>query len=373
MRVRRLLRPLARVARESWAAADGLASLAVGSPSGIGPRVSYGQEIPPRSAETIGGLVKLQSLASRFPHAGRRFNILYLVSSRLPDGAVWRARAARAKGAKIVVNQNGVAYRAWYGDGWQTVNEPMAAMLALADHVLYQSEFCRSAADRFLGPVSAPHEVLYNPVDTKRFTPGSGSAGGPLTLLLAGTQQAAYRVLTAVRVVAGVARRRPDVRLLVTGRLRWAEPDTAAREVGALARELGVADRVELVGSYTQDGAPDVFRGADILLHTKYKDPSPTVVVEAMACGLPVVYSATGGVPELVGEAAGIGVPGEDRWDVDEAPDADKMAAAVLHIAAHHAEFAAAARRRAVDRFDLAPWLSRHEQLFSSLCPSGTA
>ena len=61
-------------------------------------------------------------------------------------------------------------------------------------------------------------------------------------------------------------------------------------------------------------------RRADLLLHTKYNDPCPTVVLEAMASGLPVVYSASGGVPELVGEEAGVGIPAPFDWEHDHPP-----------------------------------------------------
>ena len=56
-------------------------------------------------------------------------------------------------------------------------------------------------------------------------------------------------------------------------------------------------------------------RRAHLLLHTKVKDPCPSTVVEAMACGLPVVYPASGGTVELVGDEAGIGVAHADTWD----------------------------------------------------------
>ena len=55
------------------------------------------------------------------------------------------------RGAAIVVNQNGVAYPAWAGLRTDEINEPLREALNAADYVFFQSEFCKSSADRFLG------------------------------------------------------------------------------------------------------------------------------------------------------------------------------------------------------------------------------
>src|SRR5262249_3597366 len=148
-----------------------------------------------------------------------------------------------------------------------------------------------------------------------------------LTLLLGGSQDLRYRVATALETLAIAARERPDVQLLVTGRLRWPpDPRSSRADAERLARDLGVADRIHFLGPYSQAEAPEIFRRAHILLHTKYNDPCPTVVVEALASGLPVVYSCSGGVPELVGEDAGIGVAARIDYERDDPPDPSQMA-----------------------------------------------
>jgi len=96
-------------------------------------------------------------------------------------------------------------------------------------------------------------------------------------------------------------------------------------------------------------------------------DPCPSLVIEAMAAGLPVVYPRSGGVPELVGDEAGIGVAHPDTWARDVPPSPDVLADAVERVLADRSHFAAAARARAVERFALPPWLARHEQLFAEL------
>jgi glycosyltransferase involved in cell wall biosynthesis len=178
--------------------------------------------------------------------------------------------------------------------------------------------------------------------------------------MLGGNQYQRYRFETALESLAAL----PGARLLVTGSLSWAPG--ADREGRALVAAHGLEQRVELLGPYAQREAPKLFRQADILLHTKYNDPCPTVVLEAMACGLPVVYSASGGVPELVGEDAGVGIPAPLDWQRDHPPAPEELAEAVREIADQLADRALAARERSL-RFDAREWIARHVQLFESL------
>jgi glycosyltransferase involved in cell wall biosynthesis len=324
--------------------------------------------IPEAREPAVGGIVKLQHLVQRFPNRPRRFNVLYLVSSRLPEAPEALAWWAKRSGARLVVNQNGVAYPAWHGPGWERVNQPMTALLAAADHVFYQSEFCRISADRFARTATAPSEILYNAVDINRFRPSHRAEDKRLVLLLGGSQDQQYRVEAAVRTIAALRRRRVDAQLIITGRLRWL-PDRHAceSETEALVRSLDLSDRVRLTGPYTQDEAPAIFQQADILLHTKYNDPCPTVVIEALASGLPVVYSRSGGAPELVGEHAGIGVAADLSWERDLPPDPEALADAVDRVRDGLDEYRQAARQRAIDCFDVRHWVDRHAEVFDRL------
>ncbi|MCI5208400.1 MAG: glycosyltransferase, partial [Candidatus Electrothrix sp. ATG2] len=118
---------------------------------------------------------------------------------------------------------------------------------------------------------------------------------------------------------------------------------------------------------YSQQEAVPLLQGADILLHTKYNDPCPCLVLEAMACGLPVVYSGTGGLPELVGEEGGVGVPGPLDWDEEHPPDSQKLAEAVLQTVSSLEYYQEAARQRVVDHFDTRIWLQRHHYVFTAI------
>src|SRR5262249_18447899 len=152
-----------------------------------------------------------------------------------------------------------------------------------AHYILYQSEFCRASAARFIGPVAAPFEILPNCVDVSRFRLAAPPAPDePWTLLAAGSHQHRGRVLRAIEVVAELRRRGRAARLLVAGVLDWPDADA---DVARIVEQLGVGGSVQVLPPYTQREAPALFQRAHILLHFKYKDPCPTVVIEALACG----------------------------------------------------------------------------------------
>lgn len=327
-----------------------------------GVRPYYGfDRLPGRDQPAAGGIVKFQRLAAALPNEPRRFNLLYLGSSSLPPDAWQLVQLARQRGAAVAWNQNGVGYPAWKPRGWQQLNERLSRLYHAADHVFFQSEFCRLSAERFLGERAGPSEVLVNPVDTEHFTPGDARSG-PLTLLLGGTQQRRYRVDSALRTLARI----PDARLLVTGRLIWDDERAAHAWTLAAIDELGLRGRVELLGAYTQDEAPNVLRRAHLLLHTQYNDACPGLVLEALACGLPVVYSASGGVPELVGDA-GFGVPAPLDWEREHPPAPEELAPLVERAAAERDELARRARHRAEALFGLQGWIARHLEVFREL------
>jgi glycosyltransferase involved in cell wall biosynthesis len=331
-------------------------------------RVFYGYERMPTDADVVyGGMVKFQELSAALPNAPRDFNVLYLGSTAMPLDARALVAFARRRGAAFVWNQNGVCYPAWFGPGCDRLNRPRARLLAAADHVVYQSAFCKLAADRWYSVEPRRWEVLHNPVDVCRFTPAARPENRKPTFLLGGNQYQRYRIEVALRTLAEVRRVLPEARLIVAGEIAWHEDRAYAhRETKDLIRELGIEEAVELIGAYTRRDAPAVMRSADVLLHTKVNDPCPTVVLEAMSCGLPVVYSASGGTPELVGDDAGVGVSSQLDWEEDHPPAPALLAAAAIDVFERSHELRDAARVRA-EQFSLVRWVSRHQALFEEL------
>ena len=350
-----------RVARYTRAGARWSRLLARTRPP-AGVRVFYGHDRVPAPGEAVaGGTAKFQRLATRFPNHPTDFSLLYLGSTWLPRDLRPLLRYARRRRIPLIVNQNGVGYPGWAGSGTEAFNRPLHRILRQADHVLYQSEFCKRAADECVCETAGSWEVLHNAVDVQHFTPSEHPPNGGPVLLLGGDQYQAYRLELGLETLAALVPTHPDAQLLVTGRL--------ATPVEPIVERLGLRGRVHALGRYSQAAAPGILRRAHILLHTKVNDPCPSLVIEAMATGLPVVYARSGGVPELVADEAGIGVPHPDSFERDEPPEAEELAEAVSRVIADLPAYADAARRRAVERFALAPWLDRHAEIFDRLAP----
>ena len=328
-----------------------------------GVRVFYGHDRVPEPDDPVsGGSAKIQRLAARFPNHPTGFTVVYLGSNWVPRDVRALLGLVRRRRIPLVVNQDGVGYPGWAGADTEAVNRPIRALLSAADHVLYQSEFCKRSADEWVGPPAAAWEVLHNAVDTGRFAPEERTpAGGPV-LLLAGDQTQAYRLELALDTLVALRRSHPDAELLVTGHV--------VVPVAPMVARLGLEGRVHVLGRYSQKDAPSIFRRAHVLLHTKVHDPCPSVVLEAMACGVPVVHPLSGGTPELVGNEAGVSVPHPDGFDSDHPPEADALADAVTRVLETLPSYSAAARRRAVEHFALEPWLDRHRELFERLAPA---
>lgn len=332
-------------------------------------RTYYGLDrLPSREGPISGGIVKCLDLADRFPNSSGKANLLYLVSSALPDRRELLARAAHRAGGKVVLNQNGVAYPAWAGTDWRKRNAPIKRVYAAADFVVYQSEFCRRCAQQFLGAREGPAEVLFNPVDAEKFSPRKDlDQNNRLpVLMVAGSHHEAYRVKTVIEAVALYIRwQGTPVRLIVAGRLVWGP--NAETESRRWAHESGLGEDVAFSGPYSQAEAPTLFRKADALIHLKVQDPCPRLVVEAMACGVPVLYSASGGTVELVGDEAGIGIPQSEDFQQAHPPAVEAVADAITSLLANRGALARQARARALRMFSVDKWLDAHQRIFESL------
>ncbi|HEX4789595.1 MAG TPA: glycosyltransferase [Actinospica sp.] len=103
---------------------------------------------------------------------------------------------------------------------------------------------------------------------------------------------------TAIEALCGV----PEAELVIAGGPASGElaGDPEARRLQALARRLGVEDRVTLLGSVGRDRMPELLRTADLAVCVPWYEPFGIVPLEAMASGTPVVAAAVGGLTDTV-------------------------------------------------------------------------
>ena len=141
-------------------------------------------------------------------------------------------------------------------------------------------------------------------------------------------------------------------------------PDRMAAE--ALAREEGVWGEVRFIGK--QEPVEEILSIADLFLMPSASETFGLAALEAMSCGVPVVSSDIGGLPEL-------NVDGETGF-LRPLGDVDGMTAAARDVLSHpalHARMAAAARDRAVTAFDIDRIVPRYEAHYERLVAGGVA
>ena len=210
----------------------------------------------------------------------------------------------------------------------------------LAAHIVFVAANNRR---RFGGVTLPPSSVIYNGVDLSQFYPAQVRANGPVTIGFISNLVDRKRPDWLVRAAGRLRRDGLDIKVVLAGN-DFTGGDKA-KELQALANEEGLGDRYAYIGP--RSDVPDVLRSLDILVLPSRRDKEafPRIVVEAMACGVPVVATEVAGIPEAV-------VHGQTGVLVD--PDDFEAFVAALKALASDAELrrqygeAAAARCRAL-------------------------
>jgi glycosyltransferase involved in cell wall biosynthesis len=190
-----------------------------------------------------------------------------------------------------------------------------------ADLVLTPSDF---VARRLQAQgVRRPIEVVPTGIDLEQFCPGSRVAArrilslGPddRILLYVGRLDREKNLQFLLDAVARL--RTPGLRLLLVGR------GTQAPALGRIAAKRGLGDRVEFRGGVPPESLPVYYRAANAFVFASTTETQGLAVLEAMACGLPVVAVRASGIEEVVTDGvSGLLVP----------EDAEAFAAAVGQI-----------------------------------------
>ena len=187
-------------------------------------------------------------------------------------------------------------------------------LIAETDHLVAT---CADEASELehLGAGSGRISVIPCGVDLDLFAPTGVSAAGPegdrRRILVIGRLVPRKGVDDVVRAITHL----PDVDLVVAGGPppHDLDGDVDIRRLRETATRHGVADRVHLVGRVRRCDLPALIRSSDAVVSVPIYEPFGMVPLEAMACGVPVVVSAVGGLRESVLDATtGLHVPASD-------------------------------------------------------------
>lgn len=197
-------------------------------------------------------------------------------------------------------------------------------------------------------------------VDTTLFVPGHAERRGRTRIGFVKWLDATYGpdvLLSAFARVTGGA----DVELVIVG------DGPMETDLRVQAARLGVTDRVTFLGRRPHDTLPDVLRSIDVFAMPSRRESFGLSALEASACGVPVVASDIGGVPEVVrhGET-GLLVP---------AGDVDALAVALRQLvqdAQRRRAMGAAGRRFVTERFEWSRCLGAMEQVYRGVLASSS-
>lgn len=181
----------------------------------------------------------------------------------------------------------------------------VAWTLRHADAVFAVADALRDAALE-LGAAPERTFTVANGVDFARFAPLDRTEArrrvglpseGPI-LLSVGHLVARKGFHHLVRALPEILRAHPGARLVIVG--APGEEGDFSEEIRRAARTAGLADRVTLVGAVTHEELGAWYSAADLFCLASEREGRPNVVLEALACGTPVVATDVWGTPEIV-------------------------------------------------------------------------
>jgi glycosyltransferase involved in cell wall biosynthesis len=258
----------------------------------------------------VRAVIRLIPYVFRLWRAAGRSDVFHVMAN---SGWAWHLFAAPAirigklRRLRVIVNYRGGDAERFFDRSLQHVR----STLQKADSIVVPSEFLRGVFAR-AGFATA---IIPNAVDIIRFAPAHArAASGQPHIVIARHLERVYDVATAVRAFALLQRLFPQATLSIAG-------NGAEREsLNDLVEDLGVGAAVRFRGELSRDAMADLYRSATLLVNSSIVDNTPNSLLEAMACGIPVVSTNVGGIPFLVqdGESALL-VPPEDPMAIADA------------------------------------------------------
>lgn len=160
-------------------------------------------------------------------------------------------------------------------------------------------------------------DIIPNIIDLQRFSPNSDGVNheniGFPHIIVTRNLERIYDVGSALHAFRRVLNRMPGARISIAG-----SGDDRPR-LESLARELGISERVLFTDRLDNERIVTLYRSADVMLNPSLVDNMPISILEALACGVPVVSTNVGGIPYMVanGEQALLVPPADPQAMAD--------------------------------------------------------
>ncbi|HJT97412.1 MAG TPA: glycosyltransferase [Rhodanobacteraceae bacterium] len=267
----------------------------------------------PGLSRVTNGVVAGRLLAQRMRAFAPEVAIGYWV---YPDGYA-TAYAARRLGIPCIVGARGSDIHVR-----DRVNAYMTrGAIAKADLLLTVSKAMRQRAIDAFGADPERTRTIINGFDTSIFHPRPqaemraklGIAPDARVVIYVGRFVETKGLCELLDAFASLAKRDPKLRLALVG-------DGVMRErLTAMIAEAGLARRVLMPGGFEPAQVAEWIAAADVLTLPSWSEGYPNVIVEAIACGRPVVATDVGGTREIADESSGILVPPRDARALEAA------------------------------------------------------
>ena len=142
--------------------------------------------------------------------------------------------------------------------------------------------------------------VIYNGVDHEKFGVSNESPKKEEYLLFVGNLKAEKGVLELIQGFEKVSKTYPYLHLVYAG------SGSMAQKIEYYAKKHNLSNRLTLLGNVKHENLPAWISHAKGLCLPSYNEGVPNVVLEAMACGTPVIATNVGGIPEVVEPYCGV-------------------------------------------------------------------
>jgi glycosyltransferase involved in cell wall biosynthesis len=315
--------------------------------SGIGGMVSFREKL-------VKGLYE-RGIDVSYDLADRPYGAILVIGGTRNLPGLW---SARRRGIRVVQRLNGMNWIHYkMHTGWRHFLRAEYGNIILsqirskmADHIVYQSEFSYRWWERVYGDNGKPWSIVFNGVDLGRFLPtGEGIVPEDhiRILLVEGSIGGGYEwgLDTAIKIAERVKTvYSHDVELMVVGNVATSLQRKWKKKAMVL---------VNFIGKVSAEKIPEIDRSAHVLYAADVNAACPNSVIEALACGLPVVAFDTGALSEILSIDAGRLVPyNGNPWNLDT-PDIERLAQAANHVIKNRASYSDDARKRAEEAFGL--------------------